>query len=116
MSDSNPFLILEQPCSNAISWVVSQVKQVGLHVVRTFELPAATHDPADIPYPDHGKDQCDCQMVVMLVYGDANQPVSLIALSHSGRTWFSLVDTPQQRADPRLESAIRQALKLETNR
>jgi hypothetical protein len=30
--------------------------------------------------------------------------------SHDGNTWFSLVDTPQQRADPRLEMAIRQAL------
>ena len=110
MSYSYPFLTLEQPCNEAIAWVVSQVSGVGLQVVRTFDLQVARHDPADCPCPHHGTDRCDCQMVVLLVYGDDFQPISLIAHSHDGRTWFSLVDTPQQRADPRLERAIRQAL------
>ncbi|OGC77037.1 MAG: hypothetical protein A2Z27_03390 [candidate division Zixibacteria bacterium RBG_16_50_21] len=113
MSYSNPFLILEQPCNEAIAWVVDQVGGVGLQVVRTFDLQAARHDPADCPCPHHGTDQCDCQMVVLLVYGDEYQPVSLIAHSYDGRTWFSLVDTPQQRADPHLERTIRQALPVE---
>lgn len=116
MSDPNPFLVLEQPCSSAIPWVVSRVEQAGLNVLRTFDLPVASLERADCPYPDYSKDQNDWQMVVMLVYGDDNQQVSLIAQSQSGRTWLSLVDTPQQRADPRLESVIRQALDLETNR
>ena len=110
MSYSYPFLTLEQPCNEAIAWVVSQVSGVGLQVVRTFDLQVACHDPADCPCPHHGTDQCDCQMVVLLVYGDDYQPISLVAHSYDGRTWFSLVDTPQQRADPRLERAIRQAL------
>lgn len=114
MSDSYPFLTLEQPCNEAIAWVVSQVSGVGLQVVRTFDLQVARHDPADCPCPHHGTDQCDCQMVVLLVYGDNYQPISLIAHSYDGRTWFSLVDTPQQRADPRLEKAIRQALPEES--
>lgn len=110
MIDSYPFLILEQPCDEAIAWVVSQAGEAGLRVMRTFDLQAARHDPADCPCPHHGTDQCDCQMVVMLVYGDDYQPVSLVAHSHDGKTWFSLVNTPQQRADPRLEASIRQAL------
>lgn len=113
MSDSYPFLILELPCNEAIDWVVQQVSCVGLQVIRTFDLQAARHDPADCPCPHHGTVQCDCQMVVMLVYGDNYQPISLVAHCHDGRTWFSLVDTPQQRADPRLEKAIRQALPAE---
>jgi len=113
MSYSYPFLTLEQPCNEAIAWVVSQVSGVGLQVVRTFDLQVARHDPADCPCPHHGTDRCDCQMVVLLVYGDDFQPISLIAHSHDGRTWFSLVDTPQQRADPRLERAIRLALPVE---
>jgi len=49
-------------------------------------------------------------MVVLLVYGSDRQPVSIVAHGHNGQTWFSVVDTPQQRADPRLEAAIRLAL------
>ena len=114
MSDSYPFLTLEQPSNDAIAWVVRQVSGVGLQVVRTFDLQVARHDSADCPCPHHGTDQCDCQMVVLLVYGDDYQPISLVAHSYDGRTWFSLVDTPQQRADPRLERAIRQALRMES--
>lgn len=119
MSDSYPFLILEQPCNEAIAWVVSQVSGAGLQVMRTFDLQAARHDPADCPCPHHGTNQCDCQMVVLLVYGASDglganyQPISLVAHCHDGKTWFSLVDTPQQRADPRLEKVIRQTLPVE---
>jgi hypothetical protein len=35
---------------------------------------------------------CDCQMVVLLVYGKENLPVSLVAHGHNGQTWFSLVE------------------------
>jgi hypothetical protein len=49
-------------------------------------------------------------MVVLLVYGSECQPVSIVAHGYNGQTWFSVVDTPQQRADPRVEAAIRLAL------
>src|SRR3972149_11902275 len=110
MSDSSPFLILEQPCDDAINWVARQIGNAGLQVVRTFDLHVARHTHANCPCPHHGTDQCDCQMVVLLVYGSDRQPVSIVAHGHNGQTWFSVVDPPQQRADPRLEAAIRLAL------
>jgi hypothetical protein len=110
MSDSSPFLILEQPCDDAIDWVARQIGNAGLQVVRTFDLHVARHAHTSCPCPHHGTDQCDCQMVVLLVYGSDRQPVSVVAHGHNGQTWFSVVDTPQQRADPRLEAAIRLAL------
>lgn len=114
MSDAYPFLILEQSCNEAIAWITRQVSGAGLQVMRTFDLQIARHDPADCPCPHHGTDQCDCQMVVLLVYADSYRPISLVAHSHDGKTWFSLVNTPQQRADPRLEATIRQALALQS--
>ncbi len=116
MSNNSPFLILEQPCEAAIDWVVRQIRNTGLKVVRTFDLQAARHDHAGCPCPHHGTEQCDCQMVVLLVYGSSGQktnnrqPVSIMAHGYNGQTWFSVVDTPQQRADPGLEIAIRQAI------
>jgi hypothetical protein len=114
MSDAYPFLILEQPCNEAAAWVIRQVSGAGLQVLRTFDLQDARHDPAECPCPHHGTDRCDCQMVVLLIYGGDYQPVSLVAHSHDGKTWFSLVDTPQQRADPRMQRAILQALPSES--
>jgi hypothetical protein len=116
MSDSSPFLILEQPCDDAIDWVARQMSNAGLQVVRTFDLHVARHALASCTCPHHGTDQCDCQMVVLLVYGSGghkpleHQPVSMVAHGHNGHTWFSVVDTPQQRADPHLEATIRHAL------
>jgi hypothetical protein len=34
----------------------------------------------------------------------------MVAHSHNGQTWFSVVDTPQQRADPQIEAALRRVL------
>lgn len=110
MSDSDVFLILEQPCDEAVAWAIRRVGEAGLQILPTFDLQAARQDPAGWPCPQHGASQCDCQMVVLLVYGDQHPPVSLVAHCQDATTWFSLVDTPQQRADPHLESAIRQAL------
>jgi len=110
MSDNSPFLIIVQSYDEALDWVTSRLNSVGLHVMRTFDLQAARHTHAGCPCPHHGTEQCDCQMVVLLVYGGDNRPISMVAHSFDGRTWFSLVDTPQQRADPRLETAIIQAL------
>ncbi|MFH1906685.1 MAG: hypothetical protein ABIL11_04750 [Chloroflexota bacterium] len=53
---------------------------------------------------------CDCQMVVLLVYGSAPEPATLILHGNDGQTWLSLVNTPAQHADPSLQSSIEQAL------
>lgn len=113
MSTSYPFLTLEQSCNEAVAWVVRQVSEVGLQVMCTFDLQVARHDPMDCHCPHHGTAQCDCQMVVLLVYGEDYQPISMVVHCHDGRTWFSIVDTPQQRADPRLERVIRQAVEVD---
>lgn len=107
---SDTFLILEQRNDEAVAWVTQQVSSIGLKVLRTFDLQLARIAHTECPCPHHGTDQCDCQMVVLLVYGDQFQPISLVAHSYDGRTFFSLVNTPEQRADPRLEESIRQTL------
>ncbi len=107
MSENTPFLKLEQPCGVAVDWLAAQVSRAGLSVMRTFDLQVARHAQAVCPCPHHGTDQCDCQMVVLLVYQVGPQPIALMAHGYSGQTWFSVVDTPQQRADPRLEAIIR---------
>jgi hypothetical protein len=108
LGDNTSILTLHQPCADAVDWVVDQVNRAGLSVMRTFDLQVARDARMDCPCPHHGTDVCDCQMVVLLVYAGEGEPVTLIAHGYNGQTWFSVVDNPQQRADPRVEMTIRQ--------
>jgi hypothetical protein len=114
MSDSPSILILDRPCDDAIDWVARQISDAGLRVTRTFDLHDARKGHiaihVDCPCPQHGTQPCDCQMVVLLVYGSDRQPITIVARGYNGQTWFSVVDTPQQRADPRLEADVRRAM------
>lgn len=110
MNTNTPILILEQPYDEAVNWVTHQMSSAGLQVVRTFDLQDARSHPGAAqtlcPCPHHGAEQCDCQMMILLVYGHGHHPVSLVAHAHNGQTWFSVVDTLQQRADPHTVAAI----------
>jgi hypothetical protein len=107
MNDNTPFLMLDQPCDKAVEWVLERVSYAGLSVLRTFDLREARPTQAICLCPHHANDQCDCQMVVLLVYHYGHRPLTMIAHGYSSQTWFSMVDTPQQRADPHLEAIIR---------
>lgn len=114
MNESKPLLTLEGSCSDATVWLTRLVGQVGLQVLRTFDLQDTRYNTSECSCPYHGTNRCDCQMVVLLIYGAGSQPVSLVAHCHNGRTWLSIVDSARQPADSDLESAIRQALAIET--
>jgi hypothetical protein len=107
MIDNTALMILDQSCDKAVDWVIEQARPAGLTVLRTFDLQMARHAHTSCPCPHHGTDKCDCQMIVMLVYQDHRAPLAIVAYGYDGLTWFSVVDTPQQRADPHLEAAIR---------
>lgn len=110
MSENPPFLILKQPCRDAIEWVIQQIKAAGMEVNRTFDLQVARHEHASCTCPNHGTIDCDCQMVVLLVYDQTSQPLTLVGHGHDSQTWLSVVDLPQQHASLILEEAVRRAL------
>jgi len=110
MINTAPFLMLEQPYDQALAWVTRQMTSLSLQVMVTFDLQVARHAHTECPCPHHGTEACDCRLNVLLVYGQGSKPISLIVHGYEGRTWFSLVDTPQQPADPQLGAAIRKVL------
>lgn len=110
MSFSPPFLFVDKACDEAVAEVMQQLVSANLQVLRTFDFQAARSAQTQCTCPNHGTEHCDCQLVVLLVYRDKLSPTSLVAHGHDGRTWFALVDSPEQRAVPRSMAAIRQAL------
>ena len=106
----SPFLSVNHPCDEALRWTKKQLSQAGLRAVQTFDLHTARAGLHDCHCPNHGTEECDCQMVILLVYGIAEQPVTLFLHGNDGQTWLSIADNPLQRVDSKLLAGIRQAL------
>ncbi len=105
-----PFLIVEQPYEIAIEQVMQQIRSLGLQTTLTFDLQEARHAHANCPCPHHGTEQCGCQLVVILIYGEGPRPATLIAHGHEGKTWFSFVDAPQQHTGQSMETLLLRTL------
>jgi len=78
--------------------------------VQTFDLHSAMSSIHACSCPNHGTQECDCQMVIVLVYGTTEEPVTLILHGNRDRTWFSLPDTVLQNQDPQLQLKILETL------
>ena len=106
MNQNRPILYVQQPWADAVPYFVERMQQSGLQVIRTFDLHETRIGEIPCTCPHHGTAKCDCQMVVLLVYGKESQPASLVAHGHNGQTWFSLVEFPSG-TNAHLEAQIR---------
>ena len=50
-------------------------------------------------------------MLILMAYGEANPPTTLILHGNDGQTWLSLVNDPGLRPDRLIQSAVGKALK-----
>ena len=109
----SPFLSVKQPCEDTVRWAKKQLSQANLRAVQTFDLHAAWEGLQDCSCPNHGSDECDCQMVVLLVYGKTNEPVTLILHGNDGQTWISLVNNSVLYSDESTQSIIECTLQID---
>jgi len=110
--NTSPFLSINHSSDEALQWTKQQLLQAGLRPIQTFDLHTARLALHDCPCPNHGAEECDCQMVVLLVYGKVAEPATLILHGNDGQTWVSIANDPQQRTDAKLINSIRQALEI----
>lgn len=106
----SPFLSVDYPCDKALRWTNRRLSRAGLRAMQTFDLHTARAGSQDCSCPNHGIEDCDCQMVILLVFGQAEKPVTLFLHGNDGRTWLSVADTPPQHTDVKLLERIRNAL------
>ena len=85
-----PFLSISSSCDHALSLAQQALSEAGLSSIQTFNLSAARLGLRECSCPHHGTDACDCQMVVLLVYGPTDEPVTLILHGNNRQTWFSI--------------------------
>ena len=108
----SPFLSINQPCDETLQWAKKQLSQANLRAVQTFDLHTARIGLHDCSCPNHGTEECDCQMVVLLVYGKATEPETLILHGNDGQTWVSMAETPNQKKNINIVTVIRNALEV----
>ena len=109
MSALIPFLALDQIGDQVLAFVNQQLTGAGFRVVQTFDLQVARLTHADCICPHHGTARCNCQMIVLLVYGEHPDPATLVIHGQDAKTWLSLA-SPLQHSDRHFESAIRRVL------
>ena len=110
MYQTSAILTSQTDSQTAITLSMQQLEQAGLQVLRSFDLKVARSTQVGCTCPHHGTDQCDCQMVILLVYGQEGVPATLLVHGHDGQTQIALVDTPEQRPSACLVKTILQAI------
>ena len=110
MNTISPFLSIDSDCEKGLQETLKQLSQAGLRPIQTFDLQTARLGLHDCSCPNHGTAECDCQLIVLLVYGEVVEPATLILHGNDGKTWVSFSDHPLHRADIKLVNRIRQVL------
>lgn len=106
----SPFLSIDSSCDQALQAIKTKFSQAGLSAVQTFNLSTARLGPNNYGCPNHGTDACDCQMIVLLVYGETAEPATLILHGNNGETWISVADSALQGVDTKFVTRIRAVL------
>ena len=110
MSAILPLLVLDQTCEQVLAWINGKLSDAGFCLVKTFDLYVARQAHPDCPCLQHGTDECNCQMIVVLVYGNQGDPATLIIHGQEGRAWLSLAIPVDGHSNQHLEVAVRRIL------
>jgi hypothetical protein len=110
MSSLSPFLVLDKTCDQALGWASHELNSAGFRVVQTFDLQVARLAHPECTCPHHGEAECNCQMVVLLVYRKQEDPATLIIHGQENRSWVSMAAPVDGRTNQQLEIAIRHVL------
>ena len=105
---------LDCPSDEAVRWITEALANADLQAVTSFDLTTARATQSECSCPQHGTAACDCQMVVLLVYGTEAVPVTVVLHGRDGHVSLSLADTPGKRPPRELTSAVLAALRPES--
>jgi len=103
-------LAVNRACHEVIPVLQGALRAAGLRVEQSFDLRSALAAVPACTCPHHGTARCDCQYNVLLVYGHASMPVSVIVHGHDDRCWIALADYSGAGAIAELAAQITQAL------
>ena len=89
---------------------MADLTRQGLYVLRSFDLRSALAADGPCACPHHGSAHCNCQFLVLLIYGDFAQPVVLTLHGRDAQTQVQIVRDATTVPDPRLAEKVMAAL------
>lgn len=110
MLSTNTLLTLRMDGETATKSLTEALEGAGLQIVPSFDLQTARATQTNCTCPYHGTEQCNCQMVVLLIYPQFGEHVTLVIHSHNEQTHISLVDNPQQQPNTEIVNLILETL------
>ena len=106
----SPFLSVNNSCDETLKWSKGKLVQMGLRPLQTFKLRPARTNPDECFCPNQEMGGCNCQLVVLLVYGDGNIPETLMLYGNGVKTWLSITDSLVQSTTDSLAEIIKDIL------
>jgi len=97
-------------CDEIVAAIRRELVAAGFRVEQSFDLRSALTLVPDCTCPHHGTALCDCQYNVLLIYGQALTPASLVVHGHDHQCWIALADDSSGRSAARLAADILRAL------
>lgn len=92
---------------DAVKTITEALSAHGFYILRSFDLRSAlTVSEVGCECPHHGTEKCDCQFVVLLIYGDAAEPLTLTTHSHNHQTRVQIVRDATTNPDPRFVEKV----------
>ena len=94
----------------AVGLIKQALNEAGLQVHSSFDLRSSRTIATNCLCQQNGTTVCDCQMVVLLLYGLGTHPTTLVVHSYNRQTWLTLDDRMGERPSTTILSLIRQAI------
>ena len=105
-----PLLAIDQSCKQVQVMVCRKLSSTGCQIRKTFDLQTARLPEIFCDCSNNGIETRECQLIVLLVYGELDIPITLILQGVGGRTFLSLVKPLGQSCTQQFENKIRHLL------
>jgi hypothetical protein len=102
--------MVTKACDEIVPIIHRELDMAGFHVEQSFDLRSALALVPTCTCPHHGTALCDCQYNVLLIYGQAQAPATLVVHGHDRQCWIGLATDPNGQLVQTLVADIVQAL------
>ena len=109
-----PVLFVSQTCNQTADLLKRRLLERGWKTLQTFDLQEARFAIDGCSCPHHGTQECDCDMVVLLVYGIEPEPVTVLLHGCDGQTQVAFPEDAENKLKKVSVAAIRRALEGNT--
>ncbi len=108
MIQTSPLLIVPDDCGAVVEHLVQKLALSGIRAERSFDLQQARAVHTGCACPHHGTEDCNCQMIVLLVYLPNGALHTLVAHGCDGVTRLAWSEELSREDDKVLGTIIKE--------